>query len=244
MYLRIHHKLGTVGLIVAVVALVAALTGAAFAAGGLTKQQEKQVKKIAKKFAGQPGPKGDTGTAGPQGPAGPKGDQGAKGSDGLRGEEGPPGPPGPTETTLPPGKTLTGFWSFQANLSGTTIVSISFPLQVESASFNWIGVGIAQQLQEEKWHAGSGELCEGQSGTGLAACEAEQQQLKANCPGTPSNPDAAPEQLCMYGSNLNDMFFNFPSALALTEDGWRGEFTSNEDAKGWGFGSWAVTAAT
>jgi len=41
------------------------------------------------------------------------------------------------------------------------------------------------------------------------------------------------------------MFFTFPSEIApfvSRKVGWRAEFASNEDAKGYGYGSWAVTA--
>jgi collagen triple helix repeat protein len=220
---RIHNRLGTAGLVVAVVALVVAVAGTAFAAAGLTKKQEKQVVKIAKKYAGKrgpKGPKGDPGAVGAQGPKGdpgPKGDQGLKGDTGERGpegEEGPPGPPGPTETVLPAGKTLKGLWSFQANLNERTFVSISFPLRVEpSPEAHWIGVG-------------------GSSTT--------------ECPGNAQNPEAAPGNLCIYGQEISDMFSAEPLRVGGPPDpaiGWRGEFFSNEDAKGYGFGSWAVTAA-
>jgi hypothetical protein len=211
---RIHSRLGTAGLVVAVVALVVAVAGTAFAAGGLTKKQEKQVVKIAKKYAGKQGPKGDPGPAGAQGP---KGDPGAKGDTGAAGKGGPEGKqgiPGPTETVLPAGKTLAGLWSFQANLGERTFVSISFPLRVEpSPHFHWVGVG---------------------------------EPSTAECPGNAENPEAAPGNLCIYGQEISDMFFNFPSTVASPPDkalGLRLEFASNEDAKGYGFGSWAVTAS-
>jgi hypothetical protein len=131
---RIHDKLGTAGLVIAVVALVAALAGTAFAAGGLTKKQEKQVIKIAKKYAGKPGapgPKGDMGAVGSQGP---KGEQGPKGDRGEQGPEGEVGPAGPTETTLPPGKTETGVWSFRGKGSTLYWTNISFPLRISQFS--------------------------------------------------------------------------------------------------------------
>ena len=130
---RIHDKLGTAGLVIAVVALVAALAGTAFAAGGLTKKQEKQVVKIAKKYAGKPGAKGDPGAPGAQGPKGdpgPKGEPGPKGDRGEQGLEGEVGPPGPTETELPPGKTMTGVWSFIGSGQEEYWANISFPLRL------------------------------------------------------------------------------------------------------------------
>lgn len=214
MFRRIHDKLGAAGFVIAIVALVAAVAGSAVAAGGLSGAEKKEIttqsKKFSKKFSKQfakPGP------AGPQGPQGAKGEQGPKGDNGDRGpqgEEGPQGPPGPTETSLPQGKTLTGLWDFQANVSENAIVSITFPLRVEpEPTLHWIGVGEDSTL---------------------------------DCPGTAGDPQAAPGQLCVYGEQIHDMFFNFPSNLAMFEFGWRGEFTSNEDGQGWGFGSWAVTA--
>lgn len=245
MFMRIHNRLGTAGLLVAVVALVAALGGTALAAKDvLSKQEKKEVKKIATQFAGEPGPQGPKGDTGSTGAQGPKGDQGPRGDQGPQGEEGPEGPAGPTETSLPSGKTLTGLWDFQGNLAENTWVSISFPLRVEPApNPNWIGVGDSQNLQEEKWHSGAGELCEGKAGSELTECEQNKQELKAHCPGTDEDPAAAPGQLCVYGQQLHDMFFNFPNNVKLFEFGWRIEFTSNEDAKGWGFGTWALTAS-
>jgi len=124
---RIHNRLGTAGLVVAVVALIAAVAGTAFAAGGLTKKQEKQVVKIAKKYSGKQGQKGD---AGPAGPVGAKGDAGSKGDTGSQGPEGKEGPPGPTETVLPPGKTMTGVWSFRGKGEAAYWINISFPLRL------------------------------------------------------------------------------------------------------------------
>jgi hypothetical protein len=131
---RLHDKLGTAGLVVAVVALVAAVTGTAFAAGGLTKKQEKQVVKIAKKYAGKPGPQGPKGDAGPTGAAGPAGPAGAQGPKGDTGSQGPEGPPGPTETVLPPGKTMTGVWSFRGKGETEYWVNISFPLRLPAGT--------------------------------------------------------------------------------------------------------------
>src|SRR4051794_22629254 len=128
MFSKIHQKLGTAGFAIAIVALIVALGGAAYAAmPGLNSKQKKEVKKIAKQLVA-PGP------AGAVGPAGAKGDAGAMGSAGDSGPEGPPGPPGPpgpTDTKLPFGKTVKGFWTFETNNLGGGVLSIDFPLLVE-----------------------------------------------------------------------------------------------------------------
>jgi Collagen triple helix repeat (20 copies) len=214
---RIHNKLGTAGLAVAVVALVAAVAGTAFAAGGLTKKQEKQVIKIAKKYAGKEGKQGPAGAPGPKGDPGQKGEAAPRGEKGEKGDRGEVGPAGPTETTLPPGKTMTGLWSFNSNLQEHTYVPISFPLRYPSASesnpvSHWIGVG---------------------------------KPSTPACPGSAKNPEAAPGNLCVYAQEVVDMFLEAPLGVAGPPDEAFGlilEFESNEDAKGYGRGSWAATA--
>jgi hypothetical protein len=214
---RIHNKLGTAGLVIAVVALVAAVAGTAFAAGGLTKKQEKQVVKIAKKYAGKPGAPGAQGSKGDTGGTGPQGQKGDPGPKGDNGERGPQGDTGPTETTLPAGKTMTGLWSFVSNLQEHTYVPISFPLRYPSSSES----DPAPHLLEAG-HAPTPE-----------------------CPGSAKNPEAAPGNLCVYTEEAVGMFHNFPDVAGGQPDrafGLMVEFASNEDAKGYGRGSWAVTA--
>jgi hypothetical protein len=132
MFSRIQQKLGTAGFVIAIVALIVALGGAAYAAmPGLNSKQKKEVKKIATGLV-------KSGPAGPNGPAGAKGDIGAQGASGATGAaggtgpEGPPGPPGPTDTKLPPGKSLSGFWTYEtANSAAEGVLSLNFPLRVE-----------------------------------------------------------------------------------------------------------------
>jgi hypothetical protein len=132
MFSKIHQKLGTAGFVIAIVALIVALGGAAYAAvPGLNSKQKKEVKKIAKGLV-QPGAPGGAGPAGAKGDAGVKGDAGAAGGSGPGGSQGPEGPPGPTDTKLPPGRTLEGFWTFATDRVG--VLSVSFPLRVESTA--------------------------------------------------------------------------------------------------------------
>jgi len=135
MFSRVHNRLGTAGFVIAIMALVLALGGAAYAAlPGLNAKQKKEVKKIAKKLVA-PGLPGAPGAPGAAGPAGAKGDAGGKGDAGAAGGTGPQGergPPGPTDTKLPAGKSVKGFWDFQVdNTYGEGVLSVSFPLRVE-----------------------------------------------------------------------------------------------------------------
>ncbi|HEX5592066.1 MAG TPA: hypothetical protein VFX35_01820 [Solirubrobacterales bacterium] len=132
MFSRIHQKLGTAGFVIAIVALIMALGGAAYAAlPGLNSKQKKEVKKIAKGLVA-PGPAGATGPAGAPGPAGAKGDAGAVGGTGPQGEKGEKGDTGPTDTKLPPGKSVKGFWVLETNNGiGIALLAVNFPLRVE-----------------------------------------------------------------------------------------------------------------
>lgn len=227
----VHEKLGTAGLIVAVVALVAAFTGTAFAEEGwkLSKSEQKEVKKIAKAEAKRvaQGVSGSTGPAGPQGPAGApgaKGDPGVPGPvgpTGPAGKDGLTGPTGPTETVLPPEKTSTGGWGFGVkNSKGINVpVTISFPLRVIPAPAEVESVNVIK---------------EGDSPT-------------AQCPGSVSNPQAAPGEFCLYaivleGASIgvglaSDPFFSADRTSALI---FPFEVETEELARG--RGTWAVTA--
>jgi collagen triple helix repeat protein len=69
---------------------------------------------------GNRGPSGPAGAAGPEGAAGPAGMAGAAGA---KGDKGDTGDPGPLLTTLPSGKTLTGYYSFANHRTGTGFIS-------------------------------------------------------------------------------------------------------------------------
>jgi hypothetical protein len=229
MFKKIHEKLGSAGLIIAVVALVAALTGTALAAAGLNSKQKKEVTKIAKKFAGKPGATGPAGPQGPAGAAGAKGDAGAPGAKGATGPEGPPGkdgatgPPGPTETVLPPEETSTGTWGFAVESSeGINLpVAISFPLRVIPAP--------------AEYNAPTNLIEEGDPPT-------------ARCPGSVSDPQAAPGEFCLYATVLEGA--TTEGAASVNDSSFSADRTSGlvfpfgieTEGLARGRGTWAVTA--
>jgi hypothetical protein len=222
MFERIHEKLGTAGLAVAIVALVAALTGTAFAAAGLNPKQKKEVTKIAKKYAGKPGATGPAGPQGPAGAPGAKGDAGAPGAKGATGATGPTGaegPAGPTETRLPFEETLTGVWAFTGEGEGRAeYVPISFPLRVEPQP---------KVISSSSFIKPGGEPTE-------------------DCPGSVSEPEAAPGEFCMYAEFMKNAIGPQVNISSLSQDRTSGiiaEFLIGSEAgEGWGHGTWAVTA--
>lgn len=184
---RIHSKLGTAGFIVAIVALVAALGGGAYAAQqGLNGKQKKEVKKIAKKFAGKQGPAGPQGLPGPAGPAGAPGAKGDKGDKGDTGDEGPQGNPGPAgpagedgacseannDCTMPAGSSLYGHWSYGSGGESYATSSISFNLTYPDPEGPELHFVTFEEVEEE--------------------------EAPAACPGSLTNPEAEPGNLCVY----------------------------------------------
>ena len=226
MFRRVHEKLGSAGLIIAVVALVAAFTGSAFAgatAFKLTKSEQKEVIKIVKKYA-KPGPTGSAGPQGSPGPAGapgPKGDTGAKGTTGPEGPAGETGPAGPTETRLPFERTLTGVWGFSGlgieSGNHGELMPISFPLRVIPAP----GFNETDNLIEPE-----GEPTEA-------------------CPGSASDPQAAPGEFCLYEKQLKNASLsgNYGNLTGDLSSGIIFEFLIPAGTiEGRGNGTWAVTA--
>jgi hypothetical protein len=211
---RVQNRLGTTGLIVAIMALIVAFAGTAFAAVSLNPKQKSEVRKIAKQFAGKQGPAGAQGPKGDAGVKGDKGEQGPEGNQGTAGPEGPQGPTGPTETVLPEGKTLTGVWSYNQVGLSVIWVNISFPLRVEPD---------------------------------LTASNIEYLEPSASpttgCPGSASEPKAAPGFICMYGELQNN---SFDAGNTFTPDGTSGfvrKFEAIEPTeRAFGRGSWAVRA--
>jgi hypothetical protein len=151
---------------------------------------------------------GQTGT---QGPKGDKGDPGPPGPQGIQ------GPAGPLVSTLPPGATLRGMYSW-ADRTGPAgsyrpVVSLSyqFPL-ASSPTINVIAVG----------------------GASTAAC-----------PGTAANPQAAPGNLCVYQTrNDGNQAFSVINNVQGGRFGPSLFFPIAANADYEFEGTWAVTAAT
>ncbi|HEY0277389.1 MAG TPA: hypothetical protein VGC32_03880 [Solirubrobacterales bacterium] len=226
MFSRIHEKLGTAGFAISIVALVAALSGGAYAAsGGLSGKQKKEVTKIAqteaKKFAGK---QGSPGSAGPQGPAGSPGKEGAAGATGLPGTPGGSGAPGgpgergpagPTETELQSGVTEVGLWSFTNPSADESWTTISFPLTLKPS----------ESIEEHIVLAG--------------------ESASTECPGSAAEPAAAPGNLCIYETEVQNTTSEIPSTIQtpVHSAGVVLEFQTKSPATfSWGRGSWAVTA--
>lgn len=212
MFHRVRQQVGTAGLIVAVVALVAALAGGAYAAsGGLSGKQKKQVKHIAKneskkwskKYSKQFGKQGAKGETGAQGPKGDTGAQGPKGENGATGEAGMCSAGNP-ECKLASGAMLTGVWAASNPTESETttqpyLSQISFPVRVSPAPVVLVThelgpYQLGLELGEEAVvfygpHPGLGTPEE---------LEEDEAAFLEACPGSASEPEAAPGFLCVY----------------------------------------------
>jgi hypothetical protein len=248
---RLKEPFGKAGLTVAILALVLAMAGGAFAAGGgLSGKQKKEVEKIAKKVGGKPGPAGATGPAGPAGKAGSNG-TGTNGTNGTNGTAGTNGTNGTTGFTkkLPSGETETGNWSASAEVGNL--------LPVASVSFS---IPVQKPLDEEHvffirtpgTHAAE---CAGLTGAEKTACEAslvkEEEAEASNCLGSAEAPRAAKGDLCVYAGFDNGLLphgekgIYSPSSNPISGTpgaGESGAILVFEQAEGFAYGSWAVTA--
>jgi Collagen triple helix repeat (20 copies) len=223
MLTRIHNKLGTSGLVLGIIACIIALSGTAIAAlPGLNSKQKKEVKKIAKKFA-KAGPQGAQGPAGAQGAAGAAGTAGQDGARGDQGDRGEVGEAGMCSGSnpicvLPSGATVTGNWNFFIQGPPYAFVSISYPLRLSTE--------VHRNYIDKNGNAKVGDA--------------------ANCPGTASQPEALPNNLCIYASEESSNLGEPTFWLEATGDvhsgqGFAFQITAGEEA--YGIGSWAVTAA-
>jgi hypothetical protein len=214
MFSRIHQKLGTAGFVIAIVALIVALGGAAYAAlPGLNSKQKKEVKKIAKGLV-SPGTPGAPGPAGAKGDAGTKGDAGGAGGTGPEGPQGERGEPGPTDTKLPSGKSVSGFWTYETNNSGVEgVLSLTFPLRVEPVPiFEYMPPGTKANENE-------------------------------NCPGEVEEPKAKRGYFCLYAKVNNGGLAGGPNSLQNTAFGWQGLWGRKDgETQVLAYGSWAVAA--
>jgi collagen triple helix repeat protein len=217
MFSKVHEKLGTAGLIVAVVALVVALAGTAVAAVGLNSKQKKEVTKIAKKFAGKQGPAGPQGNPGAAGAKGATGAAGSKGATGAAGAKGATGPAGATGAAgLAEAKLL----------PGDTSTGVWSFLD-EGPSVTFVSISFPLRVEPEP------NLYFQQVGA----------EPTEECPGSATNPQAAPGNLCVYAKALGGSASKTPVGdfvIDLTS-GITYEFELAGGAFGFGRGTWAVT---
>lgn len=216
--------------------------------------------------AGPAGPKGDPGPQGTPGTQGSPGANGksavvtpiaaeegkceelpgaevkvegaASGVEVCNGEAGKEGSPWTMNGVLPPGKTETGTWSFNATAADATniVASIGFPVK------------LSERLEgTEKVHFQPPESAE----------ESVKAAFKAVCPNGVVNPTAAPGNLCVYynefesNSLSNATFTEIDVPYLFEEPGAsiagaviRFSYSGEPGETAHGFGSWAVSAPT
>lgn len=137
------------------------------------------------------------------------GPRGAAGPAGPAGAAGPQGPAGPFAEALPSGKTLRGIYASQESVAGFHDRAISFAFALPSAP------------------------------VGHAVPKAGPNPDPASCPGTDTEPQAAPGHLCVYESAQNGV----QGPLLLGNVGRFGFTTSvYTPSGGYSVGTWAVTA--
>jgi collagen triple helix repeat protein len=272
---------GLVVALVALVAALAGGAYAASSSGGSGKATASaKGKQGPRGKTGKTGPAGPAGPAGPQGPAGAAGKDGANGSNGTNGAAGPTGatgkqgnagtpggtgevgPTGPTgdagETgatgptgtfggiNLQPGVTETGYWAFRTHGAQTikfeaeeeekeftvgdseAFAPISFPARLGNAT----GFTPRFQLTDPNFATTCGT---GEGGAG----------------GTPANPKAPPETLCIYviggAAGLKNATYSktVPSVVneaeLLSNTGAIIKFNAIAEEPASGAGSWALT---
>jgi hypothetical protein len=149
--------------VTATLALVFAMSGGAMAANHYLITSTKQINpKVLKKLTGKPGKNGAAGANGATGPTGPTGPTGAQGPGG---KEGAPGQNLTAETTLPSGKSESGFYSGAAGSStsgyiGTAITYVQ-PLATAILDENivWNEAGKTSTHCSGYGHADPGYLC-------------------------------------------------------------------------------------
>ena len=239
-------------------ALVFAMSGGAYAAGKYLITSTKQISpKVLKSLVGKTGPagkNGTNGTNGANGAPGEKGAQGLQGPQGPEGKEGKAGEPGKDgkagtngttgfTTTLPPEKTETGTWSFNATAGGLQEVLISFPIPLSKTltetQVHYIGAHNGMEILYP-------EPAHGLVFTGPTRVE----QASTECLGSYKAPTAEPGNLCVYvnpgeaGIAPFNFLFVDPASEAFSEEagptGTVMQFeasSENGDA-----GTWAVTA--
>jgi hypothetical protein len=151
----------------------------------------------------------------------PAGPQGPQGPQGSQGIQGTQGPAGPFPDPLPAGKTVRGNWSVWAH---------SVPAGLYVVSAIEFGFRLASAPTPNYLNAGA--------------------PATANCPGSVTNPQAAPGQLCVYESSSSNATqrrtCDPETALCLfassNREGLGVAINATATGTVWAIGSWAVTA--
>lgn len=220
--------------VISVVALVFAMMGGAYAASN---SGSGKAATSAKAKKGPRGPKGATGPAGPAGAKGDPGPQGAPGSAGSTGPQGLEGKPGPFVEKVPSGKTLTGVWgtSGGVNKEGAadySMVPISFTFPMPAApTVVYIEM------------SGISGLSISPAGTlGIAT----EEEIEADCPGSPAAPAAKGGFLCVYAEKEEGAAINALDASVLAVGAKTYGYVIPmrvTGEKGYAKGSWAAKAS-
>jgi hypothetical protein len=197
-----------------VVALVALIAALGGTAIAAVDRLSKQEKKEVTKIAKKYA--GPAGATGPQGPAGPAG---APGPQGPEGPVGPQGEEGEQGEEGPPGPTETKLPSGKTSTGNWAFATKSH------AAYLIVNFPLRVEPEPQYHWLGVGGS-------------------NPNCPGTASNPKAAPGHLCFYAVEVANV--SGPELVAAstadTTSGWVGEFIPSGESEGYGYGSWAVTA--
>jgi hypothetical protein len=219
---RIRIRRPSPALIVALVALVFSVAGTATAARFIiTSSKQIKPRVIQASDLSKKARKALRGRRGPQGARGP---QGLQGPGGLQGPKGDQGEPGPFPDPLPSGKTIRGSWALAGPHTST---AVALGLAQAPISF-----GFTLPSAPSPHYRGSGA------------------PPTADCPGSVSNPQAAPGRLCIFEAGRINMgqpsICNPVTATCGTTVSRFGAnleaFSNNSSANYFANGTWAATA--
>jgi hypothetical protein len=251
MFSPLRNRLGVPG-ILAVIALVFSMAGGAYAAKKYIITSTSQIKpSVLKKLRGPAGP------AGAPGATGAVGAKGADGTNGTNGTNGSPGTPGEDGKSVVTGSEATGTGNCEGRGGAWVEVEGS---GVKRYVCNGENGGSGEAMMTGDWSFSDKEvlgtmfsISYPQKLSGLVNYDAEnfigpEEDPTTACPGSFSNPEAEPGNLCLYaqkveaageGTDHHPFGYN-----AYTSDPFSGatfEFAIESGAEGYGFGSWAVT---
>src|SRR4051794_34460920 len=182
-------RLPSPSMLIALAALVMATTGSAIAAKHYLITSTKQIKPSVLKKL--KGKRGPQGLVGPQGAAGAAGVAGANGVKGTNGTNGTNGLGLTADQTLPSGATEVGAYSAAANASGDRR-AVTFEMRPKlPAAIDGSHYGVVSPGGP----------------------------TTASCPGSPSNPTAAPGYLCVYEQLMTSMSVSGVSSVEAVAGG-------------------------